>query len=209
MRLVWRMMPAMNGKLPTTRRRSKRAHHAILAATTSLLEAKGYTGLSIEAVAAQAGVGKQTIYRWWPSKAALVMEAYSAMVAQEIAIPDSGRLEEDLYLLFEQIFSRLSSSGFGKAIAGLLAEAQTDPILAAELLDSFIDWRRKMVLQLLEKGLERGEVAPEADLQIAVDSLFGSMWYRLLVGHAPLDQQFAKDLVSQLLSGIAPPPTHS
>ena len=198
-------MPAMDSKPKPTRRRSKRAHEAILAATTSLLEAKGYNGLSIEAVAAQAGVGKQTIYRWWPSKAALVMEAYSAMVASEITIPDSGRLEEDLYRLFEQIFSRLSSSGFGKAIAGLLTEAQTDPVLAAEFLDGFVDWRRKVVRQLLQKGLERGEVAPEANLEIAVDSLFGSMWYRLLIGHAPLDQQFAKDLVRQLLVGIAPP----
>lgn len=198
------MMLAMNSKPQQTRRRSKRAHEAILAATTSLLEAKGYNGLSIEAVAAQAGVGKQTIYRWWPSKAALVMEAYSAMVAQEIVIPDSGRLEEDLYLFFEQIFSRLSSSGFGKAIAGLLTEAQTDPVLAAEFLDGFVDWRRKVVRQLLEKGLSRGEVAPETDLEIAVDSLFGSMWYRLLIGHAPLDQQFAKALVKQLLTGISP-----
>lgn len=196
----------MDTKPQPTRRRSKRAHEAILAATTSLLEAKGYNGLSIEAVAAQAGVGKQTIYRWWPSKAALVMEAYSAMVAQEIVIPDSGRLEEDLYLLFEQIFSRLSSSGFGKAIAGLLTEAQTDSVLAAEFLDGFVGWRRKVVRQLLEKGLSRGEVAPEADLEIAVDSLFGSMWYRLLVGHAPLDQKFAKALVKQMLTGISPRP---
>lgn len=200
------MMLAMDTKPQPTRRRSKRAHEAILAATTSLLEAKGYNGLSIEAVAAQAGVGKQTIYRWWPSKAALVMEAYSAMVAQEIVIPDSGRLEEDLYLLFEQIFSRLSSSGFGKAIAGLLTEAQTDSVLAAEFLDGFVGWRRKVVRQLLEKGLSRGEVAPEADLEIAVDSLFGSMWYRLLVGHAPLDQKFAKALVKQMLTGISPRP---
>lgn len=194
----------MDSKPKPTRRRSKRAHEAILAATTSLLLAKGYNGLSIEAVAAQAGVGKQTIYRWWPSKAALVMEAYSAMVASEITIPDSGRLEEDLYRLFEQIFSRLSSSGFGKAIAGLLTEAQTDPALAAEFLDGFVDWRRKVVRQLLQKGLERGEVAPEANLEITVDSLFGAMWYRLLIGHAPLDRQFARDLVRQLLRGIAP-----
>ncbi len=194
----------MDSKSQPNRRRSRRAHEAILAATTSLLEAKGYNGLSIEAVAAQAEVGKQTIYRWWPSKAALVMEAYSAMVASEITIPDSGRLEEDLYRLFEQIFSRLSSSGFGKAIAGLLTEAQTDPVLAAEFLDGFVDRRRNVVHQLLKKGLERGEVAPEADLGIAVDSLFGSMWYRLLIGHAPLDKQFAKSLAKQLLVGIAP-----
>lgn len=194
----------MDTNTQPTRRRSKRAHEAILAATTSLLQEKGYNGLSIEAVASLAGVGKQTIYRWWSSKAALVMEAYSAMVASEIVVPDTGRLEDDLFHLFEQIFSRLASSGFGKAIAGLLTEAQTDPVLAAEFLDGFVDWRRKVVRQLLEKGLVRGEVAPEADLEIAVDSLFGAMWYRLLIGHAPLDQQFARDLVRQLLSGISP-----
>lgn len=185
-------------------RRSKRTHEAILSATLDLVKEKGYFGLSLEAVAARAGAGKQTIYRWWPSKAALVMEALSQAATRQISIPDTGTVEEDLFLLLEAIFTRISSSGSGKAMAGLVAEAQANPIFAEEFRSGFVEARREGLRTILRKGIERGELSDQIDLELSADTLFGPMWYRLLLLHAPLDTQFARDLVRQFLSGVIP-----
>jgi len=184
-------------------RRNRLTHEAILSATLDLIEEKGYFGLSLEAVAARAGAGKQTIYRWWPSKAALVMEALSQAATRQISLPDTGNVEEDLLLLLEAIFTRISSSGAGKAMAGLVAEAQADPTFAEAFRSGFIEARREGLRTILRRGVERGEVRGQIDLELSVDALFGPMWYRLLLLHAPLDGQFARDLVRQFLAGNA------
>jgi len=188
------------------RRRSKRAHDAILAATLDLINENGYFGLSLEAVAARAGVGKQTIYRWWSSKADLVLEAFVRTVSEHVPMPDTGAVEEDLFRLLELIFTRMALSGSGKALAGLIAEAQADPALAAAFRSGFLEGRREGVRGMLRRGMARGEVSPEIDLEVAVDALFGPMWYRLLMQHAPLDEAFARHLVRQLMAGITPQP---
>ncbi|UFS71470.1 TetR/AcrR family transcriptional regulator [Geomonas sp. RF6] len=185
------------------RRRSKEAHQAILAATLDLVQENGYFGLSLEAVAARAGVGKQTIYRWWSSKAMVVLEAYALAVAEQIPMPDTGAVEEDLFRLLDSIFTRIATSGSGKALAGLIAEAQADPNFAEAFRSGFIESRREGVRGILRKGIERGELNAEIDLEVAVDALFGPMWYRLLMQHAPLDASFARQLVRQLIAGIA------
>lgn len=198
------MLGAMDQSTIYPSRRSKQTHDAILSATLDLVHEKGYFGLSLEAVAARAGAGKQTIYRWWPSKAALVMEALSQAASREIALPDTGNVEEDLFLFLEAIFTRISSSGSGKAMGGLVAEAQADPIFAEEFRSGFVEARREGLRTILRRGMERGEVSADIDLELAVDTLFGPMWYRLLLLHAPLDGPFARNLVSHFLAGNAP-----
>jgi len=193
----------MNEQTIYPSRRSKQTHDAILSATLELVNEKGYFGLSLEAVAARAGAGKQTIYRWWPSKAALVMEALSQAATREVALPDTGRVEQDLFLFLEAIFTRISSSGSGKAMGGLVAEAQADPIFAEAFRSGFVEARREGLRTLLRRGMERGEVNSDIDLELAVDTLFGPMWYRLLLLHAPLDGPFARDLVRQFMTGNA------
>lgn len=193
----------MKTQNPQTRRRSKRAHEAIVAATRDLLDKKGYYALSIEGIATRAGVGKQTIYRWWPSKAALVIEAYCELYTSQIHPPDTGSLSLDLEQWLVSIFKRISTAPTARIMSGLISEAQADPAIAEHFYTGFIKGRRELMIRLLEKGIARGEIRPDTDLDVATDSLFGPMWYRLLIGHAPLDENFAGQLVSQLFSGIS------
>lgn len=190
---------------PTTssrRRRSERAHQAILSAASELLEENGYLGVSIEAIAAKAGVGKQTIYRWWASKAALVMEAYAAQKARDITVPDTGVVQDDLKIFLQRLFVVQKITRTELTMAGLIAETQTDPELAEIFRKQFIAQRRAVVLQILERGVVRGELRGDLNLDLVVDAIYGPVLYRLLVAHAPLDDLFAEELVNQLMSGV-------
>ena len=185
-----------------TRRRSQSSHEAILKATVELLEEVGYVSMSIEGIARRAGVGKQTIYRWWSSKASLVMEAYTTVVAKKIPSPNTGKVQEDLEAIFCPLFKVLNTTTAGTALAGIMAEAQNNPELAQAFRDQFVASRRAVIKTILESGIKRGELRKDINLECAVDSLYGAMWYRLLLAHAPLDENFAQILIAQLLHGI-------
>ncbi|BAY43307.1 transcriptional regulatory protein TetR family [Scytonema sp. HK-05] len=189
-------------KAPTTRRRNYRSHQAILKATAELLEEKGYREICIEAIAARAGVGKQTIYRWWSSKAAVIMEAYSDQTAQNIPTPDTGSVREDLYQILRQLFVVLTTTTAGTAVTGLIAEAQLDANLAEAFREQFIKCRRAATRTILERGVNRGELRPDLNLELVIDAIYGPVWYRLLLKHAPLDDAFAEELVNFLIAGI-------
>ncbi|QGY40392.1 TetR family transcriptional regulator [Pseudodesulfovibrio cashew] len=184
------------------RRRSPRSHEAILTATIELLEQKGYVSLTIEGIAARAGVGKQTIYRWWPSKAALVIEAYGERLNQRTPAPDTGSVRNDLEVLLTKVFSAISEAPSPCAMIGLMAEAQTDNAIAEQFYSGFIRGRRERVREILERGIRRGEIHPSTDTDVAVDALFGPLWYRMMVGRALGDADFASSLVRQTLQGI-------
>jgi AcrR family transcriptional regulator len=185
------------------RRRSERSHQAILAATQDLLVERGYRQLTIEGVAARAGVGKQTIYRWWPSRAALVLEAY---LAGSDAIPppaDSGSTREDVRALLVWLAEVLAQPIGGRVVAGLIADLQHDPDLAEGFHRAVVPARRRPMLAALERGRERGEIPAGADLGIAVDALHGAVFYRLLLSGEPLDDAFAGRVADQVLDGLA------
>jgi AcrR family transcriptional regulator len=189
------------------RRRSDRSHQAIIAATQELLVERGYRALTIEGVAARAGVGKQTIYRWWPSRAALVLEAY--LVASDrvqLPAPDSGSTTEDVRALIGWIAAVLAEPTGGRVVAGLVGDMQHDPELAEGFRQDVVPPRRQAMLAALERGRERGEVRADADLELAVDTLHGAVFYRLLLSGEPLDAAFAERLSDQVLDGLAPPP---
>lgn len=189
-------------KAADCRRRNERCHQAILTAAAELLEEKGYGGVSVEAIASRAGVGKQTIYRWWACKASVVMEAYAKQVNQSLPLPDTGSVKTDLGNLLGQLAVVLGTTSAGSALAGLIAEAQTDPHVAQEFRHQLIGCRRAATQTLLQQGIDRGELRPDLDLDLAIDSLYGPIWYRLLLQHAPLDQEFAIALIDQLIAGI-------
>jgi len=196
-------LPAFATEKPRRGRpRSSRAHRAILAAAATLLAEAGYEALSIEAVAARAGVGKQTIYRWWASKADLAMEALSDLAAREVPVPDTGSAEGDLTGLLSEAFRVLTSSATGRALAGLLVAAQADGAVAEAFRARFIEGRREAVRQVLRRGVARGELRADLDAEVVVDLLYGPMWYRLLIGHAPLDASFAGELVRTAFQGM-------
>jgi AcrR family transcriptional regulator len=175
------------------RPRSARTREAILAAALDLLERRGYRAVTVEGIAAEAGAGKQTIYRWWPSKAALVLEAFARRAETEVPVPDTGNLQRDLECFLEKAFEVLSG-GTARIVRGLMSEALLDESFAVELRNRFINERRRALMRILERARERGEIRPEVDLESAVDLVYGPMWYRLLNRHAPLDARFARDL---------------
>jgi len=189
-------------KAPATRRRNQRSHQAILKAAAELLEEKGYGDVCIEAIAARAGVGKQTIYRWWSCKAAVIMEAFAAQAARNHPTPDTGSVRQDLYQIMRQMFTVLTQTTVGAALTGLIAETQIDPNLAEAFREQFIKSRRQVTRTVLERGIARGELRKDLNLELAIDGIYGPVWYRMLLKHAPLDDTFAEDLVNFLIVGI-------
>jgi AcrR family transcriptional regulator len=194
----------MTTAVPTRgRRRSERSHEAILVATQSLLLERSYRELTIEGIAARAGVGKQTIYRWWPSKAALVLEAYLAG-SEAVAQPAPGRsTREDVRGLVGWLIAVLAEPTGGRVVSGLVGDLQHDADLAEGFRRDVVPARREAMLAALERGRERGEVRPDADLELAVDALHGAVFYRLLLSGEPLDDGFAARLTDQIVAGLS------
>ena len=157
---------------------------------------------TIDEVAAYLGIPKQTIYRWWKCKAELVLEAYANHAASKLPMPDKGALRADLEWFFCAAFKRLTDIS-GPTMRGLMADAVYDPEFLEILREVLIAKRRAALEQVLERGRARGELKPDADLDVMVDLLFGALWYRLLAQHAKLDSRFAKQLVAGVLDGFA------
>ncbi len=184
------------------RRRSERSHLAIVAATRELLVERGYRATTIEAIAARAGVGKQTIYRWWPSRAALVLEAYLSS-ADVVTPPAAGRTaRDDIRALLGWLIAVLREPTGGHVVAGLVADIQHDADLAEGFHRDVVPARREAMLAALERGRTRGEIRADADLELAVDMLHGAVFYRLLLSGEQLDDDFIRRLTDQILAGL-------
>jgi AcrR family transcriptional regulator len=189
---------------PDPRRRRASSRAAILDATVTLLEEVGYRGLTIEGVAQRAGVGKQTIYRWWGgSKAALVLEAFGDVGDRRVEPLDSGDVRTDLLAILAPVFV-LHVDGFrhGTALANktLMAEAQLDASFHDRYAALHAHWRGPL-RSAVERGVARGELQASTDAGVVVDLLLGGAWYRLLLEHAPLDPAAAALLVDTVLDG--------
>jgi AcrR family transcriptional regulator len=199
--------PAVQERAPAVergRRRSERSHAAIIRATQELLVERGYRALTIEGVAARAGVGKQTIYRWWPSRAALVLEAYLAGSEAIAPPPPQDSVREDVRELLVWLSRVLAQPIGGRVVAGLIGDLQQDAELAEGYHRDVVPARRSRMLAALERGLDRGEIRSDADLEVAVDALHGAVFYRLLLSGAPLDEEFAQRLADHVLAGLIP-----
>jgi AcrR family transcriptional regulator len=185
------------------RPRSLECHGAILDAVLELMQKEGYNAVTIEGVARHAGVGKQTIYRWWGSRAELILEAFANHAADLVPTPDRGSLREDLEVFVNAGFKRLSRD-YGAIMRGLMADAVLDPDFNKILREAFVLKRRAATIEILRRGVERGEIAADADLDLMTDMLFGPIWFRLLVQHARLDARFARQLVQAVLTAFEP-----
>lgn len=192
-------------KDPDPRRRDAQAHGAILAATVDLLERDGYKKLTIESIAERAGVGKQTIYRWWPNKAALVMEAFIAVGDERAPEPDTGQVRSDLEAILIPVFALNAdyATGTARANKGMMAEAQLDPAFHDTYLALHRAWWGPL-RNVLERGKQRGELRADADSGALIDMMLGASWYRVLLEHAPLDEAFARLLARTVVEGNRP-----
>lgn len=196
-----------NASIPPTRPRvgrprSAESRRAIIQSAMSILQNDGYAALNIEAIAARAGVSKQTIYRWWSSAAFIVLEALLAdMPPQETIAPDTGSLKNDLLELVRPTVRALSQRR-GPVFKALIAEAQADGRFAEALRNSLMAAHREMVHAVVRRAKLRGEVVFDADEDLAADMVFGPILFRLLNGHAPLDEAYAYNLVDASIAAM-------
>lgn len=186
-----------------TRRRSDRARTAILAAAWDLFAEHGLRELTIEAIANRAEVGKTTIYRWWPTKAAVVLDALHEHFDTTIGFPDTGTAREDLRRQLRSVI-KLLATPTGKAYLALIAESQHDPDLAKALAERYIAARRSAATEVIERGITRGELRADLDPAAVIDLLYGALYYRLLVSHDPPMPSYADTLIEQTFQGFAP-----
>lgn len=187
---------------PVGRPRSEKCRVAIATAVAALLEERSYAAVTVEAVAARAGVSKQTIYRWWSGKHALAMDSYAEWIGRRVPEPHRASLRADLRQLVRRTCAVLRERRSGETVAGLIAASQSDPALAEDFRTRFIGTRRRVMQNVLERGQARGELRQDVDLPLAIDLLFGPIWYRLLLRNAPLDRRFADALVEQFLRAV-------
>jgi AcrR family transcriptional regulator len=188
---------------PRGRPRSEKARQAILDAAAELLLARGLSAVSMDAVAERAGVSKATIYRWWPTKEALALDAlYTEWAAARPYPRDTGSLRGDLLSLLRPWVRLAGSRPYGWVSGALITEAQTDPVFALEYLQRFVEPRRDQARAIFSRAIERGEVPADTNVEVALDLLYGPLYHRLLHGHAPLTDRFVRDVIDMALNGI-------
>jgi AcrR family transcriptional regulator len=184
---------------PPGRPRSEQARRAVLDATVGLIEESGYGRLTIDAIARRARVSRQTVYRWWPAKAEIVLEALNDAASAIAPAPDTGSLETDLRTLLRSTIAGATGRN-ARMLAALMAEAQFDEAFAESFRRDFLARRRRVLRETLERGRARGEIGASADLDFLVELAFGTLWYRILSHNARLDRRFADQLTDTLLA---------
>jgi AcrR family transcriptional regulator len=179
----------------TGRRRNPAARQAVLDAAALLLARPDGAATSIEEIAKASGVSKHTIYRWWPSKGAVLLEAMVEEAREEAAVPPAGAVAADLESYLAATFTAAERAA--PLLRSAMAEAQRDP-RAAEGMRQFTAARREELRHLLQAGQSRGELPSDTDLDLLIDLVYGLLWYRILVGHAPLTADVAARLTRTL-----------
>jgi AcrR family transcriptional regulator len=181
--------------------RSEQARLAVLQAADGLLVENGFTRLTIEGIAQRAGVAKQTIYRWWPSKTDILFEAFVTDADEELTPPDTGDLTRDLVTHLTTLARFLTASDVGAVFRALTAEGQHDPALATRLREEHLTRQRARDRQVLQRAVQRGELPPETDLDTLVDRLVGPLYYRAIVTGQEITDTFITELVTATLKG--------
>jgi AcrR family transcriptional regulator len=184
---------------PSERRGAAQAR-AMTAATQILLH-QGYARLTMERVALESGVAKTTLYRHWPTKAALCMELYLDVAGRELTDPQTGDVVKDLKCIAETVVRLQTRTVAGPALLGLIAEAQINPETTADFLAEFAERRRSLTRLVLRRAIERGQLRSDTDVDLVIDALGGAITFRLLQRHAPIDGKFTDALIDLVLSG--------
>lgn len=175
--------------------RSAEARQAVLEAADDLLVELGLAGLTVEGIARRAGVAKQTIYRWWPSKTDILLESFAEDAAESLAVPDLGSLGDELRRLLGSLVAFLVDSDEGAVFRALAGLAQHDPGVASKLADGFLAAQRERDRQPFRRAIERGELPADTDIDDAVDRLVGPVYYRALVARSPIPTAFVDALI--------------
>ncbi|SCD51637.1 transcriptional regulator, TetR family [Streptomyces sp. BpilaLS-43] len=220
-------------KAPDSTRRSDRSRRAIYDAALALVGETGYAKTTIEGIAARAGVGKQTIYRWWPSKAAVLMEAFLDLAARQAAeaaeaaggeaaggeaagagatdaagtgIPDTGDLAADLKLVLRATVDELNDPAAAAPTRALTAEGIVDPALGAQFVERLLDPQIQLYVTRLRAAQDAGEVRADIDPRTALELLIAPLTHRWLLRTLPLTHAYADEIVDYALRGLSPRP---
>jgi len=187
---------------PNADRRSERARQAILDAALELCQEQSFAGLTMEGIAKRAGVGKQTIYRWWPSKAAILLEALTERATDTLEFPDTGDLVADLRTQMSLVVRAFNDPMFAAYSRGLIAAAQSDPEIAAAVVKSVIQPRVDSCVERIEKAQQAGAVRRELDPRDIVELLYAPLYYRLLLHTRPVSTDQVETVLSLTFAGI-------
>jgi len=205
-----RQKPAARGKRSESSRkrspgrpRSEHARLAILRSTLKLLGENGFSDLTIEAVAAHASVGKATVYRWWPNKAVLIADAFASSTTRKLHFPDTGFVRTDMSQQMRQLI-KVFRSPRGRIVSAILGGGQSDRELIGAFRERFLWPRRREAYATLRRGILRGELRPDQDLDLLLDSLYGPIYMRFLIRHDSLTPDFVDRLCELVLGGASP-----
>lgn len=183
------------------RPRSEPSRKAILDATRKLLTREPLPKLSIEAIAKKAGVGKTTIYRWWPNKAAVAMEAFLEQPGIQVIVPTTANASEGIARQLESLVRQLRGQN-GRIIAGIIAESQGDASVLDLLYEKFLKLRVDALYELVDQGIRSGEFKRGLDASIAIDMMLGPLFLRVLSGEHGIDAHFAENYPQQALLAL-------
>jgi AcrR family transcriptional regulator len=192
---------------PDPSRRSERSRRAILTAATDLVHEVGYRKLTIEAIAPRAGVGKQTIYRWWPSKGAVVLDGFLAAVNEDpddLSLPDTGDVAADLRGVVRAIVAELADPKLSGTTRALMIEMQEDTEFADMVLERLLGPQLQAIADRLRSAQHAGQLRADLDLTVAVEMLVGPLYHRWLLRTAPLTEEYADTVTEFALRALAP-----
>jgi len=184
------------------RPRDQDARRRILRAALDLMKQTAFAQVTAEAIAERAGTGKATIYRWWPNKAAVVIEAFREAIIPELPLRDTGSLRDDLTAQVRN-FARVLSGPGGRMLRSFVVAARSDPEVAAAFRSIWSDPRRTEAKQMLRRKQAAGQLREDADLDLVLDSLYGPLYYRFLVKNEPPSQKYAEALAELVIRGLA------
>src|SRR5271163_2610833 len=185
------------------RPRSEQARVAILRSTLKLLGANGFSDLGIEEIAAHARVGKATVYRWWPNKAVLIADAFASSTTRKLHFPDTGSVRTDMSQQMRQLI-KVFRGRRGRIVSAILAGGQSDRELIAAFRERFLWPRRREAYATLRRGILRGELRRNVDMDLLLDSLYGPIYMRFLIQHDSLNSKFVDGLCALTLAGAGP-----
>jgi AcrR family transcriptional regulator len=183
------------------RPRSEETKRAILTASYELLLENGFKTVTVEGIAERAGVSKATIYKWWPNKAAVVLDGFFNATEAMLQLPDTGSVREDLCIQVNDLATFLTSQK-GKVITELIAEGQFDTNIADEYRKRYFNPRRLISRDILERGMQRGQLRKDLDIDLSIDLIFAPLFYRLLITEEAVDSAFVKSLISYAFKGL-------
>ena len=192
-----------DGERRPGRPRSDEAHAAILAASIALIREVGYDAVTMEAIAARAGVGKATVYRRWAGKETLVAEALKGIVSR-LPVPDTGSTADDLLMLTRGTLSLYHDPATLNLLTGLIAAMARSEVIAHAVRSGFVAARVDAMRQLLRRGMDRGDLRADTDVDLAVEVLAGPLLHRAVITAGPMDDAMARGIVDVVMRGLAP-----